>query len=255
MENDLARFHRDGYLGPLRLENLGAFNRLRTQLGSLVQAGSPLTGHGTYARHLDSPEVYEVCIDPAILACLRTLAGPDLLLWNSSFWTVPHCGTRTPWHQDALYWPTAFTLTCWIAVTAVTEDSGCLAVAPGSHVQLAPTVACGPTEKFEKAADQAYVDRWPHRMIPMSSGNFIILSDRILHTSFPNNTNSERVALAIRYTIPSIQVDNDRLPLFEGHYSILVSGRDGFGLNRLGEPPSSMRGKPRHETPSLQYGG
>jgi non-heme Fe2+,alpha-ketoglutarate-dependent halogenase len=241
VESELALFHRDGYLGPRPLADPAAFDRLRSRAGALIATGSALTGHGTYARHLDSPEVYQACVDSAILGCLRELVGPDLLLWNSSFWKVPPASVRTPWHQDALYWPTAFTLTCWIALTDVTEDSGCLTVAPGSHAQLAPTIECGPDGKFERAAEQAYVDRWPHRPIPMPAGNFVVLSDRILHASSPNNAEADRVALAVRFTIPSMRVYSDRLPLFEGHHSILVSGSDRFGLNKLGEPPRPRR--------------
>ena len=44
-------------------------------------------------------------------------------------------GGRTPWHQDALYWPfdTDATITMWMPLVDVAEDMGGLSFASGSH--------------------------------------------------------------------------------------------------------------------------
>lgn len=236
MSDPLHRFHEEGYLGPLQLATSFSGDRLLERVNQLISDGSELSGHGTYARHLDSRLILDLCTDSAIVGMLRVLAGPDLILWNSSFWVMSPGSTPTPWHQDLYYWPTALTLTCWIALTATEERTGCLLVAPGSHVCIAP-VAKGVGEKFEEFIPPQEAARWETRPLPMDAGEFVILSDRILHRSAANLGSDDRVALVGRFTLPSVKVHGSVLPLFPNHYSILVSGEDHFGINRLGPPP------------------
>lgn len=73
---------------------------------------------------------------PAILDMVEQLIGPDIALWNSSFFAKPALdGFETPWHQDGEYWPLRPLATCtaWLAVDASTPENGCLRVIKGSH--------------------------------------------------------------------------------------------------------------------------
>ncbi len=236
MADHLRSFHEEGYLGPLRLETSFSKNKLLQAVDQRISDGSVISGHGTYARHLDSRLVFDLCTDHAIIAMLQTLAGPDLILWNSSFWVMPPKSMPTPWHQDLYYWPTALNLTCWIALTATDERTGCLLVAPGSHVRIAPVIKDA-DEKFEEFTSPDEAACWETRPLPMDAGEFVILSDRILHRSAVNLGSVDRVALAARFTLPSVKIHGSLLPLFRSHYSILVSGTDRFGINLLGPPP------------------
>ncbi len=74
--------------------------------------------------------------DPNILDMVEQLIGPDICLWNMSFFAKPALnGKRTPWHQDGQYWPIRPLATCtvWIAIDAATRENGCLRYIPGSH--------------------------------------------------------------------------------------------------------------------------
>ncbi len=74
--------------------------------------------------------------EPAILDMVEQLIGPDICLWNMSFFAKPALnGKKTPWHQDGQYWPIRPLATCtvWIAIDAATSENGCLRVIPGSH--------------------------------------------------------------------------------------------------------------------------
>lgn len=71
-----------------------------------------------------------------IIDLAAQLIGPDIALWNMSFFAKPaHDGKKTPWHQDGAYWPIRPLATCsvWIAVDAATTSNGCLRFIPGSH--------------------------------------------------------------------------------------------------------------------------
>ena len=74
--------------------------------------------------------------DPNILDMAEQLIGPDIALWNMSFFAKPALnGKKTPYHQDGEYWPIRPLATCtvWIAVDDATVENGCLRFIPGSH--------------------------------------------------------------------------------------------------------------------------
>lgn len=80
----------------------------------------------------------EVAKDEQIVSMVTQLIGPDVALWNSSFFAKPaKGGQETPWHQDGEYWPIEPLATCtvWIAIDRATLDNGCLQVIPGSHTE------------------------------------------------------------------------------------------------------------------------
>ena len=73
---------------------------------------------------------------PNILDMAEQLIGPDIALWNMSFFAKPALnGKKTPYHQDGEYWPIRPLATCtvWIAVDDATVENGCLRFIPGSH--------------------------------------------------------------------------------------------------------------------------
>ena len=78
----------------------------------------------------------DYCRDDDILDMVAQLIGPDIALWNSSFFAKPALnGKATPWHQDGEYWPIRPLATCsvWLAVDDSTRDNGCLRIIEGSH--------------------------------------------------------------------------------------------------------------------------
>ena len=78
-----------------------------------------------YARH------------PALLDCVGSLLGSDLVFVNSMVITKPPgVDGRHPLHQDLLYFgfrPGDAVVGTWTALEPVTRQNGCLAVLPGSH--------------------------------------------------------------------------------------------------------------------------
>ena len=78
----------------------------------------------------------EYCETPGLLDLVEQLIGPDLALWNMSFFAKPAFdGQATPWHQDGQYWAIRPLATCsvWVAVDDSHRGNGCLRVLPGSH--------------------------------------------------------------------------------------------------------------------------
>lgn len=78
----------------------------------------------------------DFCRNKEILDMVEQLIGPDIALWNSSFFAKPAGnGKATPWHQDGEYWPIRPLATCtvWVAVDDATRENGCLRIIKGSH--------------------------------------------------------------------------------------------------------------------------
>lgn len=76
--------------------------------------------------------VFEIATRPDLLAMLRELIGPDVVLWGASV-VDREPGEAHPWHCDIeTIAPDARTVTVWIGLDNTTADA-CLEVVPGSH--------------------------------------------------------------------------------------------------------------------------
>lgn len=91
---------------------------------------------------------------------------------------------------------------------------------------------------FAEEADPAHVDLSKAKTMILKPGEFIIFSERLLHGAPCNSSDRRRNALAARYTMTCTRLFHDEAPIkFPKHRAIVVSGKDRFGLNRLGEAP------------------
>ena len=82
------------------------------------------------------PTFIKYAQDSEILNMATQLIGPNIALWNMSFFAKPaKNGKKTPWHQDGQYWPIRPLATCtvWIAIDSATRENGCMQFIPGSH--------------------------------------------------------------------------------------------------------------------------
>jgi len=134
-QDQIAQYREKGYVVPdfrLPKETLESIRRDHDRLLAANPAFrdncSALLSHDmsflNYARNDD------------ILDMVEQLIGPDIALWNMSFFAKPALnGKKTPFHQDGEYWPVRPLATCtvWIAIDDATTENGCLQFIPGSH--------------------------------------------------------------------------------------------------------------------------
>lgn len=239
--DEVTQYHEKGYIGPFRAFEPEEMPEIRKKCESILSTPSFKTAYPNRLRHLDSKTVFELCIGPPILRRMVSLYGPDLLLWLATFFDKPPSRAETidtiPWHADAHHWHHEPIIMCtaWLAITDATVENGCLEVIPGSHKTIVPTAHTNNTRYDQAgiAADPAMVDVARAARLPMKAGQFIIFDQNLLHGSGANLTNDRRIGLAIRTTLPSVKINNGDYP------SILVSGVDKFGINKLTDPPTS----------------
>ncbi|MFF7992702.1 chlorinating enzyme [Kitasatospora xanthocidica] len=158
--DELAKFHRDGYIGPFDLyapdemeRNLRALRpkllNTRTSVYAEDRAISGSTNLANYDRHLDVDFLAEHITRPEIVDRVASILGPDVLCWRSEFFPKYPGDEGTDWHQadnfsnvagskhPQIVWPEdaefGGTVTVWTAFTEASVDMGCLQFIPGSH--------------------------------------------------------------------------------------------------------------------------
>jgi non-heme Fe2+,alpha-ketoglutarate-dependent halogenase len=262
-EQQRRDFREQGFIGPVTLMSVEEMEALRPaltevlaspglapapaaeqvagRLASLVDAG-PGDSPVPYieSRHLDSTVVHRLCTHPSLLSAARSLYGEDLLLWRSTFIAKADGGPEFQWHQDwgGVYAPgeeyglePPMHFTFWIAISDVTEDSGCLQFIPGTRAVLTARPD-GSGQRATLLVDDEKVDRSKAVGVPLRPGQCAIFTDRALHASGVNASGAQRLGLAVRLTVPSVKVR----PHFPRHACVVVSGEDRAGLNTLAAP-------------------
>ena len=139
---EVEHYRREGYtifnepvLPRARFDGLRAyFERI---LGSLPGDVRP---EAMDVPHFMHPKLLEWAMDPAILALVEPILGPDIALFSSHFICKPEGnGKRVPWHEDSAYWKGKITpmevCTVSLAIDPSTRVNGCMKVIPRTHVE------------------------------------------------------------------------------------------------------------------------
>ena len=213
-QEEIAAYRRDGYVIPAayRLPQ-EMLNRMRRALEEL-QANNPhLTTDFILCPHLPDPAVQKVTgapvwLDfatiPEILDMAEQLIGPDIILWGTTVFGKPaHSGKKTPWHQDANYWPMkpANTCTAWIALDDATLENGCLQVIPGSHRGehfYKHNVNNDGGLTLNQELDATEFDDADARPVLLKAGQVSFHDSFLVHGSEPNRSDHRRAGYVVR---------------------------------------------------------
>lgn len=242
---DIARFHRDGFLGPYTLRTPTEMASIREHIErDVLPVRGPNAKNALQSRHLDDRAIHDLISDPEVLRRLRPLVGDDILVWATYFFNKEPGGTEIPWHQDANYWPIEppINISIWMAVDEVTAENSCVQIIPGSHRTVLPHVPAREGMAFRQEADPDRINAETAIDMELAPGQYFIFNERLLHHSHANRSSRRRLGLSARYTVPFVEIlDQDAPPLFPGHHCVVVSGEDRLGLNRVTTPPQAGR--------------
>lgn len=219
-DEQVASFHRDGYVAGVRVLDETQVERLRHELSELTDASHP--GHGLFYEYHsnESPDPSRVLFHA--LGAWRITPGFHDILWHPAF-TVPasqllegavrfwhdqlFCkpardGGVVAWHQDYSYWtrtrPMAH-LTCWIALDDATRDNGCLQYVSGSHrwPLLPVTGLAGDMDAIQTVLDEQQRAAFKPVAIELKRGECSFHHPLMVHGSYENRTNGPRRATVI----------------------------------------------------------
>ena len=138
MDNWLSSYEAKGYHFPLRVFSEPQALHYRTALEELESSHQGSSDLKLAIGQSNSliPFVDEITRSEAVLDRVTQILGPNILVWNSSFF-IKEPGTKDfiSWHQDLTYWglTDSHEVTAWIALSQASIQSGCMKFIPGSH--------------------------------------------------------------------------------------------------------------------------
>jgi non-haem Fe2+, alpha-ketoglutarate-dependent halogenase len=244
------QFDRDGYLCPIRvLDNRDVERHLASYMEYSAANKARLDALPANQKykvlsetHFVLPWVYEIVSHPRVLDAVEGLIGPNLLAWNSNWFTkMPGEKSFVSWHQDGTYWkldpPTV--VTAWVALSPSVSTNGCMRVIPGTHTE--PMMPQRETYVPENALSRGQeiaveVDERQAVDLSLQPGEMSLHHIWIVHGSNANTSkDTPRIGIAIRYTKPEVVQESPTKP-----YAMLVRGKDTCGNFNLQRPPKFM---------------
>ena len=237
-DEQVAEFHRDGFLNGGRILDEDGVQELKDELERILTIGPEGFPEGTTPRPVlfhnmvgnRDPEkcvwqivniwevspVYERLMrHPFIVDAISRLTGADeLMVWHDQIQYKPagHGGV-TGWHQDAPLWPIIRPMTpvsAWVALDDATVENGCMWMTPGSHswgnhIEFLRTQAhlqqkeeFGNIEGFTPP-DDAEVTTVAPRAWPVKAGEVSLHHSLTWHGSPFNHSDQQRRAIAMHY--------------------------------------------------------
>jgi len=252
--DELARFHRDGFVVPefrFSSTEIARLQALTLQLAADKPTSSDIVVNCPHAGRKGDSRWMEFAAHPAVLDMIEQIMGPDIILRGAvAFYKRAGDGPATPWHRDAVQVPIAplASTNIWFAVTGSYIDNSCMRFIPGSHKGKVrgrhslsqDRVTLDPSEFDESAA----VD------VELEAGRMVIFDLFTIHGSRPNSSTSARASFSPRYMPATSRFDHDvkRPPELRSNGYIepsdrpliLVRGRDQAGNDfQRGHPAPS----------------
>lgn len=150
--------------------------------------------------HLLFKSFNEIIRERKILDIVEQIIGKNIVCWNSMLFYKKKAKFVT-FHQDLKYWKflNEDCLTVSLALTKSTTKNGCLVVIPESHKKAEEHKKIYSPNNLLANYQSVNVDKREKKFFELEPGEFTVHHGNILHGSYENKTNDDRVLLAIRY--------------------------------------------------------
>jgi chlorinating enzyme len=254
--DEVEQYHERGYVKNLSVFDAEGAKALQEGFVSRIEnVPKDVDIYRVNNWHKASRWFYDLAQTPAILDYVEDILGSDFFLWACAFFVkFPRDEIKTPWHQDAKYWPLEprTTVTAWVAVFNSTPENGCMRVIPGSHrwgdlehgdIADAPAWDADKETRAEKRAskyslwqqvDPNAFDESDAVDIDLKAGEISLHDDDLLHSSGGNPTDGMRAGVTLRYCPIEVKADLEKWPTFEVYQA---RGVDRYGHNPIGTVP------------------
>jgi ectoine hydroxylase-related dioxygenase (phytanoyl-CoA dioxygenase family) len=238
-EEQVAFFHKNGYLSGVPILNPQQLEILRAELNEFFQAEhagqelwheyhrnesqdpNQVLFHALGAWRL-RPGFHDLLWHPAFTVPASQLLGGSVRFWHDQLFCKPaRHGGVVAWHQDYSYWtrtsPMAH-LTCWIGLDDSNQKNGCLQYIAGSHHwSLLPiTGLAGDMNAIrEVLSDQQWEQFTQPVAIELKAGECAFHHPLLVHGSFANLSDQPRRAAVLNVVRDGVCSQSDQ-PLLAG---------------------------------------
>jgi phytanoyl-CoA hydroxylase len=129
------------------------------------------------------------------------LEGVPMRIWHDqALFKAPGLGeNKTPWHQDAVYWPHQDRwrqTTIWLALRDATARNGCMSFLPGTQ-GLGPMEPINLADPADIFADAPHLSAIKPTICPLTAGSATFHNGLSWHYAGPNRSDAVREAYAI----------------------------------------------------------
>ena len=244
VSKDLGKqFFDDGYLLPVDIYSPEEAQAFRDELEDLeTRLGDIKTGNKNQLNypHLLFRFANEICHNQKLLDVVESIIGPDILVWNSTFFIKePQTETYVSWHQDMKYWglnDTDGQVSAWIALNPVSQANGCMQFLPKTHLgEMVDHNDTFSEDNFLTRGQEAEFDYNPDDIlhVELDPGQASFHHGKLLHASPPNRSDDRRIGYAIQFIAPHVEQ-----AVASKDFAMLVRGEDKYGNFELLEAPT-----------------
>ena len=203
-EAEVDRYHENGYVIPEYRLPEETLQDIRADYDRLLKRHPEFRDYCPMLLRYDL-SFLNYARDPNILDMVAQVIGPDIILWNSSFFAKPAVnGKKTPWHQDGEYWPLRPLATCtvWLAIDEATVENGCVKFIPGSHKrkELRPhRTNKDPNFTLHQELLESEYDDDKAVPLELEAGQMSLHDVYLLHGSETNDSGKPRRGMTMRF--------------------------------------------------------
>lgn len=237
-DDAIEHYRAKGYYAPVPCFSAAEVAQYRRSLEAMeFDHGGGLSGIYQFKPHIHQRWAYEVATNAKVLDAVSDIIGPNLLIIQYTVWVKePGSESFVSWHQDGTYFGLSPLehITAWVALSPSNEETGCVEVVPGSHLD-------GPRSNYRvenannmlKTGQHIDVDAAEERdLLALEPGEFSLHHTMLLHNSQPNRGRDRRIGLGISY-IPTHVSCNSPTQVT----AMLVRGVDEYHHFELETPP------------------
>jgi len=227
-----SKYKEQGYHLPVRVFSEAKALEYRHALESIenqYKDNAELKKLATSQANSLLPFVDEITRSTVIIDHVKEILGPNLLVWNASFFIKePQTTDFISWHQDLTYWglTDSHEVTAWVALTPATEKNGCMKFIPGTHKQsiVEHRDTFNESNLLSRGQELAVeVNEDDAALVILKPGEMSLHHGQLFHGSNSNQSKDRRIGLAIRYITPAMQQTIDQKT-----HAHLVAGEDQY---------------------------
>jgi hypothetical protein len=237
-DEQVAGFHRDGFLAGVQVLDEGQIEALCSELSGLMDPA--YSGHSLFHEYHSNesanpntilfhalgawrtgPAFHDVLWSPAFLMAASQLLEGPVRFWHDQLFCKPaHHGGVVAWHQDYSYWTRTQPmqhLTCWMALDDSTTENGCLYYVPGSHRwNLLPvTGLAGNMDEIRTVLTPEQLEQFHPVPIELKRGQCTFHHPLTVHGSYENRSERPRRATLVNVFREGVRSASDE-PLLKG---------------------------------------